>query len=97
MRERSARPSPCAWRCDDPARDALAVRLSDHADSIVNVAAHQMEQDLRLAAAELRRTSEPPRLRATLPALHFELDRIAAACPDSATVEQLRVVMGDRS
>jgi hypothetical protein len=76
-------------------RHALAGRLSDHADGIVNVAAHGMAQDIRLAAAELR-AIDPPRLRATLPALRFELDRIAAACPDAATAKQLRVVMGDR-
>ena len=76
-------------------RHALADRLSDHADGIVNVAAHEMEQDIRLAAIELR-AIDPPRLRVTLPALRFELDRIAAACSDAATAAQLRVVMGGR-
>jgi hypothetical protein len=78
-------------------RHALAERLSDHADSITNVAAHEMEQDIRLAAAELTAAIDPPRLRATLPAMRFELDRIATACPDAATAAQLRVVMGERS
>jgi hypothetical protein len=77
-------------------RHALADRLADHADGITNVAAHDMEQDIRLAAAELK-AIDPPRLRATLPALHFELDRIAAACPDEATTRQLRFVMGEHA
>ncbi len=77
-------------------RHALADRLSNHADGITNVAAHKMEKDIRLAAAELR-AIDTPRLRATLPALHFELDRIAAACPDAGTAAQIRVVMGDRT
>jgi hypothetical protein len=75
-------------------RQALADRLSNHADGIVNVAAHEMETDIRLAAAQLR-TIDTPRLRATLPALRFELARIADTCPDSATAAQLRVVMGE--
>ncbi len=77
-------------------RNALADRLSNHADGITNVAAHDMEKDIRLAAAELG-TIDTPRLRATLPALRFELDRIAAACPDAATAAQIRVVMGERT
>jgi hypothetical protein len=75
-------------------RHALAARLIDHADGVDSVAAHDLEQDIRLAAAELK-AIDPPRLRATLPALRFELDRIAAACSDAATVRQLRVVMGE--
>jgi hypothetical protein len=55
-----------------------------------------METDIRLAAAELL-AIDPPRLRGTLPALRFELDRIAAACPDAATAAQIRVVMGERT
>jgi hypothetical protein len=76
-------------------RRALADRLSDHADGITNVAAHQMEQDLRAAAAELKMVSDPPRLRATLPALRIELHAIAARCSDPATVAQLRIIMGE--
>lgn len=34
---------------------ALSVRLTDHADSIVNAAAHEMETDLRKASDLLRR------------------------------------------
>jgi hypothetical protein len=77
-------------------RHALADRLADHADGIVNVAAHALEQDIRLAAAELK-AIDPPRLRFTLPGLRFELERIAGACPDAATAAQLRVVMGERT
>jgi hypothetical protein len=77
-------------------RHALADRLAEHADGITNVAAHEMETDIRLAVNELR-AIDPPRLRFTLPGLRFELDRIAAACPDTATAAQIRVVMGERS
>ncbi len=77
-------------------RQALADRLSNHADGIVNVAAHEMETDMRRAAAALMAIDEP-RLRATLPALRFELDRIASSCQDAATAAQIRFVMGERT
>ncbi len=76
-------------------RHALAGRLVDHADGITNVAAHDMEKDIRAAAAELKALSDPPRLRATLPALKIELHQIAARCSDPATVQQLRFLSGE--
>jgi len=72
---------------------ALADRLADHADGIVNVAAHEMEQDIRLAAGVLRHVKDPPPL-ALLPALHQEIEGAAASCSDSATVRRLRKLIG---
>jgi hypothetical protein len=61
--------------------NALSDRLSDHADSIVNVAAHEMEQDIRRAASTLRQLSASrqvePMPTALLPALRQHIDRIA--------------------
>jgi hypothetical protein len=80
--------------------NALSGRLSDHADGIVNVAAHEMEQDIRLAASALRQVEAAPHA-ASLPALlrHIDridstIDRIAATCPDAVTSKQLRRLIG---
>jgi hypothetical protein len=73
--------------------NALADRLADHADGIVNVAAHEMEQDIRLAAGVLRQVKDPPPL-ALLPALHQEIESAAASCNDSVTVRRLRRLIG---
>jgi hypothetical protein len=80
--------------------NALSGRLSDHADGIVNVAAHEMEQDIRLAASALRQIESVPST-ASLPALlhHIDridstIDRIATACPDAVTSKQLRRLIG---
>jgi hypothetical protein len=73
--------------------NALADRLADHADGIVNVAAHEMEQDIRLAAGVLRQVKEPPPL-ALLQALHLELTSAAAACSDVVTAHRLRRLIG---
>ena len=80
--------------------NALSDRLSDHADGIVNVAAHEMEQDIRVAASALRQIEAAPPT-ASLPALlqHIDridstIDRIAATCPDAATSKQLRQLIG---
>jgi hypothetical protein len=77
-------------------RQALAGRLADHADSITNITAHELEVDLRKAAAELHAV-DAPRLRATLPALKFELHQTAARCSDPVTVKQLRILAGEES
>jgi len=50
----------------------LAVRLVDHAESIENITAHEMECDLRLAAAACERLAH----------LRFEVAEIAAGCKD---------------
>ena len=71
----------------------LADRLADHADGIVNVAAHEMEQDIRLAANVLRKVTHPV-LPALLPALHLEIERAAASCSDTVTVRRLRRLIG---
>ena len=75
--------------------NALADRLADHADGIVNVAAHEMEQDIRLAATALRQVEHlpPPAL---LPALHLEIEHAAASCSDTTTAHRLRKLIGDR-
>ena len=76
--------------------NALADRLADHADGIVNVAAHEMEQDIRLAASALRQVKLPPPL-ALVPALHQEIERAAASCNDAITVRRLRKLIGTES
>jgi hypothetical protein len=68
---------------------ALADRLANHADGIVNVAAHEMEMDIRLAARALRQADRPPP-RALLPALTSEIESAAASCSDAATARRLR-------
>jgi hypothetical protein len=72
---------------------ALADRLANHADGIVNVAAHEMEVDIRLAARVLRQVDRPPP-RALLPALTFEIESAAASCVDAATARRLRQLTG---
>jgi hypothetical protein len=72
---------------------ALADRLANHADGIVNVAAHEMEVDIRLAARVLRQVDRPPS-RALLPALTFEIESAAASCSDAATARRLRQLTG---
>jgi hypothetical protein len=69
--------------------NALADRLADHADGIVNVAAHEMEQDIRLAAGVLRHVNDAPPL-ALLPALQQEIASTASACSDAVTTRRLR-------
>jgi hypothetical protein len=73
--------------------NTLADRLADHADGIVNVAAHEMEQDIRLAAGVLRQVKDPPPL-ALLPALHQEIESAAASCNDAVTARRLRRMIG---
>jgi hypothetical protein len=85
---------------------ALAERLADHADGIVNVAAHDMEQDIRLAATALRQVhhqevhhqeahhQEAPPPLALLPALHQEIERTAASCSDAIAAGRLRKLIG---
>ncbi len=73
--------------------NALADRLADHADGIVNAAAHEMEQDIRIAAGVLRQVKDPPPL-ALLPALHQEIESAAASCSDAATARRLRKLIG---
>jgi hypothetical protein len=85
--------SPVNSRLSADELNALADRLADHADGIVNVAAHDMEQDIRLAAGALRQVEDPPPL-ALLPALHQEIASAAAACSDAATVRRLRRLIG---
>jgi hypothetical protein len=73
--------------------NALADRLADHADGIVNVAAYEMERDIRLAAGLLRQAKDPPPL-ALLPALNQEIESAAASCSDAATARRLRRLVG---
>jgi hypothetical protein len=76
--------------------NALADRLADHADGIVNVAAHEMEQDIRLAAGVLRQAKDPPPL-ALLPALQQEIENAAASCSDAVTAHRLRRLIGGKT
>jgi hypothetical protein len=88
--------SPVSPRLSGDELNALADRLADHADGIVNVAAHEMEQDIRLAAGVLRQVNDPPAL-ALLPALHHEIASAAASCSDAATARRLRRLIGTES
>jgi hypothetical protein len=56
---------------------ALAARLTDHADSIVKVAAHQLETDLREAAAVIREIEAPTPV---MPKLSVAISTPATAC-----------------
>jgi hypothetical protein len=76
--------------------NALADRLADHADGIVNVAAHEMEQDIRLAAGVLRQVKDPPPM-GLLPALQQEIESAAASCSDAVTTRRLRRLIGSES
>jgi hypothetical protein len=76
--------------------NALADRLADHADGIVNVAAHEMEQDIRLAAGVLRHVQDSPPL-ALLPALQQEIESTAASCSDAVAARRLRKLIGPES
>lgn len=65
--------------------NALGARLFDHADSITNVAAHQMEQDLRAAARVCDWAAH----------VRFMLADLAADC-DAATAIKLQELIGGR-
>ena len=67
---------------------ALCTRLHDHADGIVNVAAHEMEQDLRLAARALD-------LFATLKSRIQEITEMALSQAGGATARDLRQALDD--
>ena len=62
---------------------ALADRLNDHAEHIINSAARDMQNDFRLAAIVLRR------MTAESEALCKEITRIAAACSDKRATADL--------
>jgi hypothetical protein len=64
------------------ALNALATRLFDHADSITNVAAHEIEKDIRLAA----------RVASDMATLRFGVAQVAASCSDAA--RHLRELIG---
>ena len=70
----------------------LASRLIDHADSITNVAAHQMEVDIRAAAERLRRTDDQVPL---VPRLVGELRRIAVFSADIDMKRSLQALLGE--
>jgi hypothetical protein len=67
---------------------ALSARLFDHADSITNVAAHEMEVDIRLAARAI----------SNLATLRFCVGEIAEAAltqPGAATRRDLLEALAD--
>jgi hypothetical protein len=70
----------------------LASRLIDHADSITNAAAHEMEVDLRLAAERLRLADEPTPV---VVELITRLRQVAAVTGDSDTRTALRSMLGE--
>jgi hypothetical protein len=70
----------------------LANRLIDHAESIVNVAAHDLELDLRAAAAMLREIEQPVPL---LPRLVADLTHATRTTTDPETRRQLARVVGE--
>ncbi len=76
----------------DHSNAELASRLSDHADSITNVAAHEMEQDIRLAAERLRRADEPA---APIPSLVTELRKLWETTTDAVTRQRIRALLGE--
>jgi hypothetical protein len=69
-------------------RLALCARLHDHADGIVNVAAHEMEQDIRLATRALA-------LFATLKFRIAEITEMALSQPGPAIARDLRDALDD--
>jgi hypothetical protein len=70
----------------------LAARLEDHADAIENPSAHQLEADLRDAAAALREVDNPTPV---IPKLIAELKKAALFSSDPATRQQLRALLGE--
>ena len=66
---------------------ALADRLNDHAEHIVNSAAREMQNDFRLAALVLRRMIAENTL------LREEIARIAADCKDGKAAACLTKVL----
>ena len=70
----------------------LANRLIEHADSIVNVAAHDLELDLRAAAAVICDIGNPPPL---LPRLVADLTQILRQTTDPNTRRQLSAIVGE--
>jgi hypothetical protein len=75
-----------------PSNADLASRLIDHADSITNHAAHEMEQDIRAAAERLRRTDDQVPL---IPKLVSELRRIALFSADLDMKNSLKSLLGE--
>ena len=73
-----------------PEREALASRLIDHADGITNAAAHEMEMDIRAAAAALQQDGKSVVPRALISSLRAELISIASATSDASAAERLR-------
>jgi hypothetical protein len=76
----------------DHTNQELANRLIDHADSITNVAAHQTEADIRLAAERLRHADDQTPL---VPKLVAELRRIALFSADIGTKKSLQALLGE--
>lgn len=72
--------------------EELANRLVDHANSIVNVAAHELERDLRAAAAIIQQTESPPPL---LPRLVADLTQALRQTSDPNTRRQLQAIVGE--
>jgi hypothetical protein len=77
-----------------PTNTALAARLVDHADSITNHAAHELEQDMRLAAKRLAEAGDcgPTPL---VVALITELRQISHESRDLSVAAKLDALMGE--
>jgi len=65
--------------------NALSARLIDHAESITNTAAHQMEIDIRLASTVCDRLVE----------LRCEVAEIAGTCTDEVAAGELLAALRD--
>jgi hypothetical protein len=76
----------------DQTNQELAKRLIDHADSITNAAAQEMEEDIRLAAQRLRHADDQTPL---VPRLVGELRRIAFNALDLDTKKSLQALLGE--
>jgi hypothetical protein len=68
------------------ALNELATRLFDHADSITNPAARNIEVDMRLAARSIT----------DFATLRFGITQAAASCSDAATARHLHELLRGR-
>jgi hypothetical protein len=79
-------------RSREHTNETLANRLVDYADAVENPAAHELEMDLRAAAAALREVENPTPL---IPKLTAELKRLAASSSDLEARATLRALLGE--
>jgi hypothetical protein len=89
-------PQPANWDWSimassrEHTNETLANRLADYADAVENPAAHELEMDLRAAAAALRELENPTPL---IPKLTAELKRLATFSIDPEARAALRALL----